>query len=86
MDEALRAPPPPRCLNYRPFEWGILVLSLGVMLTGILVNAFDGGVSTAAGMLTGSVIGAALGIWAGRRQTARRRILDERRLDAELDD
>lgn len=81
-----RYAPRPRYLNYRPVEWGMLILFLGIALAGILVNALDGSAASAAGMLTGSVLGAAVGIWAGRRHAVRRRILDERRLDAELDD
>jgi uncharacterized membrane protein len=81
-----RYAPRPRYLNMRPVEWGMLILFLGATLAGLLVNAFDGGASSAAGMMTGSVIGAVVGTWAARRQSVRRRILDQRRLDADLED
>jgi uncharacterized membrane protein YfcA len=73
-------------MSLRPVEWGLLILFLGVALAGVLVRVFDGSMATAAGMLVGSILGASVGIWISRRETARRRLLDEQRLDADLDD
>lgn len=81
-----RYAPRPRHLSLRPVELGIMILFLGIALAGVLVNAFDGSAWTAAGMLTGAVLGSCLGIGGARRQSVRRRILDERRLDAALED
>lgn len=81
-----RRAPRPRYMSLRPVEWGLLILFLGVALAGVLVRVFDGSMASAAGMLVGSVLGASVGIWISRRETARRRLLDERRLDADLDD
>ena len=81
-----RRAPRPRYARLSPQEWIVGVPLIGVMLAGILVRAYDGDLWTAAGMVTGGVLGGFAGAWFGNRAANYTRAQDERRLEAALED
>lgn len=81
-----RRAPRPRYAQLSPQEWIVGVPLIGVMLAGILVRAYDGDLWTAAGMVTGGVLGGFAGAWFGNCAANYTRAQDERRLEAALED
>ncbi|HIW91818.1 MAG TPA: hypothetical protein H9870_09190 [Candidatus Corynebacterium avicola] len=81
-----RRAPRPRYARISTHEWIVGVPLIGVILAGILVRVFDGDLWTAAGMVTGGVLGGIAGAWFGSRTANYVRAHDERRLDAALED
>ncbi|MGO1949707.1 MAG: hypothetical protein ACTH1D_08740 [Mycobacteriaceae bacterium] len=81
-----RYAPRPRFMAMTPGEWAALIPGLAVMCAGMLVNAYDGELSTAAGMVVGGLVGGFAGGWYAKNRARTVRERDERRLDAEIDD
>ena len=78
--------PRPRAANLTPVDWALMILAVCLWLGGLYYNNTDATFATAAGYVTGALVGGVVGwsvmFWIqkrGRRQ-------DEARLDAEYAD